>query len=298
VKILLTGAQGQVGWELANLLPSLGSVTAIDLADLNLTNETAIRQYVLTLQPDLLVNPAAYTAVDQAELEPKIAMKVNAAAVRVMSETMAELGGIMVHYSTDYVFNGRMGPPFTEDDATGPLNQYGATKLAGEEALKASGVTYLNFRTSWVYGGRGKNFLLTVLRLARERPELRIVEDQVGAPTWCRYLARSTFAVLKQCLANNANLDRLRRELAGTYHMTAGGETSWYGFTREILKIRHGEKMPDSPKVIPIKTSEYPLPAKRPLFSVLDNSKLERTFGIHQVHWGEQLRECMAEMSA
>ncbi len=297
MNILLTGAQGQVGWELAKLLPSLGSVTAVDLADLDLTDATTLRALILRIKPKLLVNPAAYTAVDQAESEPALAMKVNRDAVGVMAATMAELGGVMVHYSTDYVFNGRVGAPFIETDPTGPLNQYGITKLAGEEVLRASGVTHLNFRTSWVYGSRGKNFLLTVLRLARERPELRIVNDQTGAPTWCRYLARVTFDVLQQCFRSAAQLERLKAECSGTYHLTAGGETSWHGFTCEVLKQRHGGVMPAMPRVIPIATKDYPMPATRPLFSVLDNTKLIRTFGIQQSGWEQQLHECLSEMT-
>ncbi|MSQ60822.1 MAG: dTDP-4-dehydrorhamnose reductase [Betaproteobacteria bacterium] len=296
MNILLTGAQGQVGWELAKLLPSLGNVTAVDVAELDLCDEAALRAFILRLKPTLLVNPAAYTAVDQAESDPGVAMKVNRDAVRVMADVMAGLGGVMVHYSTDYVFNGRLGAPFTETDPTGPLNQYGITKLAGEDALRASGVTHLNFRTSWVYGSRSKNFLLTVLRLAKERPELRIVEDQTGAPTWCRYLARVTFEVLQRCFGSGMALERLRAEQSGTYHLTAGGVTSWYGFTREALKQRNAGAGAAHPKAIPIATKDYPTPATRPLFSVLDNSKLLRTFGIQQVPWQQQLRECLAEM--
>ncbi|MFN0314084.1 MAG: dTDP-4-dehydrorhamnose reductase [Burkholderiales bacterium] len=297
MNILLTGAQGQVGWELAKLLPSLGKVTAVDVAELDLCDEAALRAFILRLKPKLLVNPAAHTAVDQAESDPAVAMKVNRDAVRVMANTMAELGGVMVHYSTDYVFNGRIGAPFTEADPTGPLNQYGVTKLAGEEVLRASGVTHLNFRTSWVYGSRGKNFLLTVLRLAKERPELRIVHDQTGAPTWCRHLARVTFEVLQGCFGSAAALERLRAEQSGTYHLTAGGVTSWYGFTCEALKLRNAGDVPASPAVIPIATKDYPTPATRPLFSVLDNSKLLRTFGIQQISWQRQLHECLAEMT-
>ncbi len=297
MNILLTGAQGQVGWELAKLLPALGSVTAVDVAQLDLCDEAALRELILRLRPKLLVNPAAYTAVDQAEVEPALAMKVNRDAVRVMANAMAELGGVMVHYSTDYVFNGRTGAPFTESDPTGPLNQYGITKLAGEDVLRTSGVTHLNFRTSWVYGSRGKNFLLSVLRLAKERPELRIVSDQTGAPTWCRYLARVTFEVLQECFRSAAALDRLRAERSGTYHLTAGGVTSWYGFTCEVLKQRHAGATLASPSVIPIATKEYPMPATRPLFSVLDNSKLIHTFGVQQISWQQQLHECLAEMA-
>ncbi len=296
MNILLTGAQGQVGWELARLLPALGTVTALGRAQVDLADAAKLRAAILQVRPQLLVNAAAYTAVDQAQVETDLAMKINGDAVRVMAQTMSELGGVMLHYSTDYVFDGRAGRPYTEGDAVGPLNQYGVSKLAGEQALKASGVAHLNFRTSWIYGNRGRNFLLTILRLAREQPELRIVSDQMGSPTWCRYVARASCEILRRCFTTSAAQERLRGEWSGTYHLSAHGVTSWHGFAEEILRARNGGRLPQTPKVIAIRTAEYPVPAARPLNSLLDNGKLQRTFAIQPVPWDELLHQCVAEM--
>jgi dTDP-4-dehydrorhamnose reductase len=290
--ILLTGANGQVGWELRRSLSPLGQVTALDSRGLNLTDAAAIRRVVSGLKPRIIVNPAAYTAVDKAESEPDLAHGVNALAPGILAEEAAKLGALLVHYSTDYVFDGSGDQPWREDAATGPLNVYGATKLAGEQAIVASGCRHLIFRTSWVYGALGANFLLTMQRLMRERPELKIVADQMGAPTWCRSLADATAQVLAQVISPCRGADK--PEPWGVYHMTNGGETSgytsWHGFAQAILAADPPES---SPSLLPIPSSDYPTPARRPLNSRLDNTKLARVFGVRLPDWDQALKLCL-----
>ena len=291
-KILLTGKNGQVGWELQRTLAPLGQVMALDAAGLDLTNAEAIRQTVRSLQPDIIVNPAAYTAVDRAESEPKLAMAVNGVAPGILAEEAKKLDALLVHYTTDYVFDGRKDSPYIETDAPNPLSVYGKTKLAGEQAIRASGANHLIFRTSWVYGARGKNFLLTMLRLAKERSELRIVDDQIGAPTWSRSLAETSALVLAQLCAPGADKQAIER-VCGTYHLTSSGSVSWYGFAAEILRLA---KLQPMPRLVPITTAEYPTPAARPMNSVLLNDKLTRTFGLAAGDWNSNLRLCMQEI--
>lgn len=287
-RILLTGANGQVGWELRRTLSTLGKVIAVDSRVMDLTDPAAIRRMVTEVKPRIIVNPAAYTAVDKAESEPELARKVNAEAPGILAEEAAKSGALLVHYSTDYVFDGSGEAPWKEGDSTGPLNVYGATKLAGEQAIAASGCRHLIFRTSWVYGARGANFLLTMQRLMRERPELKIVDDQVGAPTWCRSLAEATAQVLAQLGSPMRGADK--PEPWGVYHMANGGETSWHGFAQAILEAAS----PDiTTRLIPIPSSDYPTPARRPLNSRLDNSKLERVFGIRLPEWHQALKLCL-----
>lgn len=279
--ILLLGRDGQVGWELQGTLASLGPVTALGRLELDLTDRDAIRRMVREVQPDVIVNAAAYTAVDRAEAEEDVAMAVNGTAPGILAEEARRVGALLVHYSTDYVFDGTKDSPYVEEDATNPLSAYGRSKLAGERAIKGVGGDHLIFRTSWVYGTRGRNFLLTMLRLASEREELRIVADQRGAPTWSRDIASATAVALGQGGAQ------------GLYHLTAGGETSWHGFAEAIVA---GRSDPAVRRVVPITTPEYPTPAVRPAYSVLSNLKLQRELGITLPHWRESLERVLGEV--
>jgi dTDP-4-dehydrorhamnose reductase len=295
VKILITGAMGQLGWELSRTLSGLGEVVALDRKRLDLTRTDELRRTLRQMRPDVAVNAAAYTAVDKAEREPELARLVNAVAPRVLAEELRTSGGLLVHYSTDYVFDGRQQRPYTEDDAPAPLNVYGATKLEGERAILAVGGAHIIFRTSWVYGSRGENFLVTMLKLFEERDALRVVDDQIGAPTWCRWLAESTAQILTQCVARR--MGPIRAENSGLYHMTAGGGTSWFGFASAVLELWTQGGATKRPRLVPIPTAAYPLPAKRPGNSVLSNAKLRKTFGITQPSWNDLLRRCMADQT-
>lgn len=289
-RILLTGANGQVGWELQRTLSCLGEVIALDSKAMNLADAAAVRQQVREIAPTIIVNPAAYTAVDKAESEPERAHAVNAVAPGVLAEEADKLGALLVHYSTDYVFNGSGTTPWREDDACDPINVYGATKLAGERAIQATGCRHLIFRTSWVYGARGSNFLLTMRRLMRERPELKIVDDQVGAPTWCRDLAEATALVLSQI---NSPASGFGVNVPwGVYNMTNSGETSWHGFA-EAIQVRDASSETQAARLLPIPGSDYPTPARRPLNSRLSNDKLEHAFGIRLQDWRVALARCM-----
>jgi dTDP-4-dehydrorhamnose reductase len=282
MKILLTGAGGQVGYELARSLQPLGTVVAVDRAQMDLSNLDQVRAVLRTVRPGLIVNPAAYTAVDKAETEPALARTVNAHAPAVMAEEARALGAMLVHYSTDYVFDGAKVGAYVETDPVAPLNVYGQTKLEGEQAIAASGARHLIFRTSWVYGMRGKNFLLTMLRLGRERPELHVVDDQHGAPTWSRTIADTTAAVLAQA-RDPAWWDAH----GGIYHLSSRGQTTWCGFTRAIA-ARAGLPC----QVHAIGSADYPVPARRPVNSVLNADKLTRHLA-HLPHWQLALELCL-----
>jgi len=273
LRILLTGRNGQVGWELQKALAPLGELTALGRAELDLRDAGRIREAVRASNADAIVNAAAYTAVDKAESEREAAFAVNASAAGVLAEEAKRSGALLVHYSTDYVFDGEKPAPYVEEDEPNPINAYGASKLAGERAIAASGCRTLILRTSWVYGPRGANFYLTMLRLARERPELRVVDDQVGAPTSSIEIARAT-------------LHMLRPGAHGLYHLSAAGRTSWCGFARAIL-ARAGIATP----VVAIRTEDYPAPAKRPRNSRLDCSRLRADFGVALAPWEEGLAE-------
>jgi dTDP-4-dehydrorhamnose reductase len=296
LKILLTGRNGQVGYELERSLQGLGEIVAVDRSVTNLSDPGKLREVIRTVKPALIVNPAAYTAVDQAESEPDIAMCVNAEAPALMAEEARKLGAALVHYSTDYVFDGTKDGSYVEDDVPDPQNAYGRSKLAGEQAIRSSGVRHLILRTSWVYGTRGKNFLRTVQRLASERDELRIVADQFGAPTWSRTIAEATAHMLVKLQArarapgNRLIPDEAWQDHAGLYHLTAQGRTSWHGFTQTIV----GQlDLPRKPVVVPIQTSEYPLPARRPQNSVLCSDKFMQSF-CTLPDWESALRLCLA----
>jgi len=284
VKILLTGSTGQVGYELARSLQGLGEVVAVDRQGMDLSDLDQVRDVIRRVQPGLIVNPAAYTAVDKAESEPALAYRVNAEAPGLMAREARLLGAAMVHYSTDYVFDGSAPAARVEDDPTGPLNVYGASKLAGEQAIAEAGIPHLIFRTSWVYGMRGKNFLLTMLRLARERDELRVVADQHGAPTWSRTIADTSALVLAQARAGGPDW---WTQHSGVYHLSAQGSTTWYEFTRAIVEAAGLDC-----RVLPITSAEYPTPAKRPQYSVLSSQRLMSRF-CHVPDWKVALRLCM-----
>ena len=293
-RILLTGANGQLGFELRRTLATLGEVVAVDRQALDLSRGVAIAATVARSEPSLIVNAAAYTAVDRAEHEQELARQINAEAPALLAEQAAHLGIPIIHYSTDYVSAGNASEPMTEDVAAQPLNVYGQTKLEGEQAIAASGGEHLIFRTSWVYGARGSNFLLTVLRLARERDALRVVDDQLGAPTWCRALAEATAQVVAQLWAPAA--PRRFADVSGLYHLSAAGETSWHGFAQTIL-----DRVPESEAlrcrhVSPIASSDYPTAAERPRYSVLDNAKFRNTFGFSLPDWRVQLGLVMEEL--
>ncbi|WP_159836830.1 dTDP-4-dehydrorhamnose reductase [Burkholderia sp. 8Y] len=288
-KILVTGVNGQVGFELARTLQGLGRVVALDRNKLDLGDLDGIRKAVREVKPSLIVNPAAYTAVDKAESDVQAAMRANGEAPGVLAEEAKRLSAALVHYSTDYVFDGTKDGVYVEDDAVNPQNVYGKSKLAGERAITASGCDHLIFRTSWVYGTRGKNFLLTMLRLGAERDELSVVADQIGAPTWSNTIAALTANVLAQAVAGG---DGWWAEKSGVYHLTAGGSTSWHGFAQAIFALSASEKKPE---VKPIPASAYPTPAKRPANSRMSNRKLLDTFGVQAPDWQEALRLSLAD---
>lgn len=284
MKILLTGATGQVGYELQRSLQGLGEVVAPGRAELDLADLDQVRDVIRRLQPGLIVNPGAYTAVDKAETEPDLAHRVNAEAPALMAQEASLLGAAMVHYSTDYVFDGAKQGAYVETDAIGPINVYGHSKLAGEQAIAAAGIPHLILRTSWVYGMRGKNFLLTMLRLASERDTLRVVSDQIGAPTWSRTIADTTALILSQARAGGPSW---WAQHSGVYHLSAEGQTSWHGFTEAII-ANAGLNC----SVAPISSAEYPVPARRPLNSVMNSDKLMAAF-CELPQWRDALNLCM-----
>lgn len=285
MKILITGRNGQLAQALQQRLAGLGQVHVLGREQLDLAEPERIRQVVRELSPNLLVNAAAYTAVDQAENEPALAFAINATAPGVLAEEAARLGVPLLHYSTDYVFDGSKATPYTEDDAPNPLSVYGRSKLAGEQAIHAVGGAHLTLRTSWVYSLHGRNFLLTMQRLLQEKPQLRVVADQIGAPTWAGSLAASTLALIQRWQAGQAGA-------WGTYHMTAQGQTSWFGFAQAIGEHLKAQGRPCA-QLLPIPSSEYPTPAQRPLNSRLDCSRLRQQWQVEQPDWRQALIECL-----
>ncbi len=287
LKILISGKTGQVAVELQKHLAGLGELIVLGRDVLDLSQPDQIRAQVRAHKPDLLIIAAAHTAVDQAENEPELAFAINAIAPGVFAEEAAALGIPLIHYSTDYVFDGRKPAPYTEDDATNPLGVYGKSKLAGELAIAASGAQHLILRTSWVYSTHGKNFLLTMQRLLQERSELRVVADQIGAPTWAGTIAQSTRALIERWQSGDA-------AAWGTYHLTASGETSWFGFTQAIAGHLTAQGKACA-TLEPIPASAYPTPAARPQNSRLDCSRLAREWGVTQPVWEAALSACLAE---
>jgi len=288
VRILLLGGSGQVGWELQRSLAVLGEVHAPDSRMLDMADPDAIRHRVRALRPALIVNAAAYTAVDQAESEPEQAMALNARAPVVLAEEAKALDARLIHYSTDYVFDGRSLRPYAESDPPEPLNVYGRSKRLGEEGVLAVGGHSLILRTGWVYGARGRNFLLTMQRLLVERPQLTVVNDQHGAPTWCRHLAD-----LAAQLAAPA-VDWRGRE--GVYHAAAAGQTTWFGFAQAIRAAMAARGAGALAELKPITSAEYPAAALRPAYSLLDSRRLHREFGLSPPDWRESLALMLAEM--
>jgi len=286
VRILLTGRNGQVGWELERSLAPLGEVLATDRATLDLADADAIRRVVREARPAVIVNAGAYTAVDRAEAEAELANRINGVAPGVLAEEAKRLGALLVHYSTDYVFDGAKAAPYTEDDAPNPVNAYGRSKLAGEQAIAANGARHLILRTSWVYAARGRNFLLTLLKLGHERDVLRVVDDQFGAPTWARNIADATGCLIAALTGPRAIA------AGGIHHLSAGGETTWCGFARAIFGAAAG-----APRIEAIATREYPTPAARPLNSRLAGARLRAEFGIALPDWKVGLQQCLAEIA-
>jgi dTDP-4-dehydrorhamnose reductase len=282
-RILLFGHDGQIGWELRSRLAGIGTVHGLSYPDVDFSDPPAVRRLVRDVSPGLIVNAAAYTAVDRAEDEPLVARAVNAGGPAVLGEEARRLGAFLVHYSTDFVFDGVKGTPYREDDLPRPLSVYGQTKWEGDQAVLASGCACLIFRVSWIYGLRGSNFLLTLRRIAAQGKPLRVVDDQIGCPTWCGVVADATLDVLKQAFRPGCRGDAF--DEGGLYNMVCGGHTSWYGFARAFLSR--------AAVVEPIPASEYPTAATRPAYSVLDCGRLERTFGVSMPDWQDALGECM-----
>lgn len=283
MKILLIGKNGQVGWELRRTCAPLGEVVAVDYPEINFTDAAALRRLVSETRPDAVINAAAYTAVDKAETEKELCHQINATGPGVLAEEAKKIGALIVHYSTDYIFDGTKQTAYVETDAPNPLGSYGVSKLAGDEAVRASGADHLIFRLCWVYGARGQNFMLTMQRLAREREKLRVVRDQFGCPTWSRMIAEATAQALKQAMSSAD-----RSSFNGAYHLAASGHTNWHGFASRIIGL-----MPETERkcreVEAILASEYPTPAKRPAYSVLNCGKLEKTFGLRLPDWETSL---------
>jgi dTDP-4-dehydrorhamnose reductase len=294
-RVLVTGADGQVGRALLKSFADDADVIGSNRSALDLSNSDQIRARVREIAPDIIINAGAYTAVDRAESEPDLAMTINGRAPGILAEEAKRTGALLVHYSTDYVFDGSKSGPWVEEDLTNPLSVYGASKLAGEEAIRSVGGRYLIFRTSWVYAPEGKNFVLTMLRLGRERDSLNVVDDQVGAPTTAAELARATHEISKGIREGRFGPET---ECTGTYHMTCFGSASWAGFARAIFNLRPDLLDGKKPKVNPIPASDYPTPAKRPLNSVLSNDKLNRQFGVRLASWHTALNEVLAEIAA
>lgn len=294
MKLLLLGGNGQVGRELRRALPALGEVVVATRAgtDAELAADfdapDTLGELVRRIAPDVVVNAAAYTAVDRAESEPDTAFRVNALAPEAIARACAASDALLLHYSTDYVFDGSALRPYREDDATAPLGVYGASKLAGEEAIRASGARHAILRTAWVYAAHGNNFLHTMLRLARERDELRVVGDQIGAPTPAAWIADASARIVAHGVPTS-----------GTWHLVAAGETSWHGFAEVIMdEALAAGLLARRPRVLPINTAEYPTPARRPAYSVLDTARLHRDFGIAAPHWRDGLHAVMGELAA
>ncbi|MFQ5780298.1 MAG: dTDP-4-dehydrorhamnose reductase [Nitrospiria bacterium] len=296
-RILLLGKSGQVGWELQRTLSPLGELIALGRQQLDLTRPDQIRARVREIKPGLIVNAAAYTAVDRAEDEPDLAMAINGTAPGLLAEEANRMNATLIHYSTDYVFGENVGSGlpssgYTEEMEPHPLNVYGQTKLAGERAVQATARSYLILRTSWVYGSRGNNFLLTILRLAREREELKVVDDQIGAPTWSRMIAEAT----AQIVARSSSAASMK-EASGLYHLAAAGRTTWYRFAQSILKH---DTSPHCrlKRLLPITTADYPTRARRPAFGLLNCGKLSRAFGLALPNWETGLASALREIHA
>jgi dTDP-4-dehydrorhamnose reductase len=294
LKIMLTGENGQVGWELNRSLLPLGEVIALDRSEADLSKPEELRPLVRSIKPNVIVNAAAYTAVDKAESEEELATTINGASPGVLAEEASNIGALLVHYSTDYVFDGSKISPYLEDDAPNPINAYGRSKLKGEQAIQSTEANFLIFRTSWVYASRGQNFLSTILRLSKERESLKIVADQIGIPTWARLIAETTAHCVKQ------SIEEMQTQTfhSGLYNLTSSGETSWFGFSNSIVEIARRKVMEGLTvkNIEPIPTPEYPTPARRPLNSRLAIEKLQCRFNLRMPQWLQALQLCMEEV--
>ena len=292
MRILLTGKNGQVGSELNKILTQFGEVLATGKSEMDLSDPNQIRHTISQVNPEIIINAGAYTSVDKAESEPELAQAVNTIAPKILAEEAKKIGAVLIHYSTDYAYSGKIrSKPYLESDPPSPINVYGKTKLEGDKAIEQSGSLYLIFRTGWVYGLGGKSFLRSILRLMKEKDELRIVSDQIGTPTWCRSIADSTVKIIKQLAdKKSGNPPEKVSSISGVYHMTCGGQTSWHGFAQAILELTNPAPMP---RLIAIPTTDYLTPATRPAYSVLSNEKLYKTFRIELPHWEAALKHCL-----
>jgi dTDP-4-dehydrorhamnose reductase len=303
LKIVIIGRNGQLASEANRQFQGLGEIDCIGRPEFDLLDIDKMRAQLRRIKPSVVVNTAAYTAVDQAESEPEAAMKINSAAPEAMAEEAKQLGALFITYSTDYVFDGTSTSSYEETDATAPLNVYGVSKLRGERAVSAVGGSYLIFRTSWVYGVSGKNFLNTILKIAAERKELRVVDDQIGAPTWSRALATATRNIIEQLMAKASSakipIAEALGDRRGIYHMTAAGTVSWYGFASAIVEEMRKRGLSEGTlaRVTPVPSSQYPTPAARPHNSRLSNKKLSSTFGVALPSWRESLSAVFDELS-
>ncbi len=286
-RILLIGKIGQVGWELRRTLAPLGELACVDYPELDLADGVAIQKWVRDTAPSVIVNAAAYTAVDKAESEVDRCHRINGVAPGILAEEARKLGALLIHYSTDYVFDGAKTEPYVEEDPPNPLGAYGRAKCAGDQAIQQTGAHHLIFRLCWVYGARPPNFMLTMIRLAREKETLRVVRDQIGSPTWSRMIAVTTTLALKQVLG----ADDLGA-FTGSYHLSASGQTSWHGFAERIVALMPPQGR-QCRQIEAITTAEYPTPARRPAHSVLSCEKLHRTFGLRLPHWEASLKEVL-----
>ena len=296
MRILLTGKNGQVGSELNKILSQFGEVIATGRNEMNLADPSQIRRVVQQIKPKLIINAGAYTAVDKAESDPELAKAVNGIAPKILAEEAKSNNALLIHYSTDYSYNGKMSHrPYLESDSPSPNSVYGKTKLQGDQAIEKSGVSHLIFRTGWVYSKRGKSFLRTILKLAKEKNELRVVNDQTGTPTWCRNIAEATCKSIKNMLEKReGSLSKTAASISGVYHMTCQGETNWHRFAQTILELSCPDNMP---QLLAISTKEYPTPAIRPTYSVLSNTKLQKYFGIQWPHGEHALKQCLSDTS-
>ena len=293
-RILLVGKDGQVGTELQRTLAPLGEVTAVDRDTCDLTRPDEVRETVRAAAPQVIVNVAAHTAVDQAESEPELSFALNADAPGLLAEEARRCGAALVHYSTDYVFDGRKGEPYVESDPVNPLGVYGRSKLAGEQAIAATGVPHIILRTSWVYGLHGRNFLLTMMRLAREKPELRVVADQFGVPNWSAALAQATANIVRIAAARRPRIQDAIGEASGVFHLTGTGRVSWHGFACAIIETLSARDLVPRVPVRPISTAQYPTPAARPANSVLSGAELGSTWNTRLPAWQDSLAECLS----
>ena len=289
-KILQIGTNGQVGWELLRTCSPLGELIGLDYPAVDLSDSAGLRELIRNTKPDIIINAAAYTNVDKAEIEPELARAINAIGPGVLAEEAKKINAVLVHYSTDYVFDGTKGSPCIETDVTNPLNVYGKTKLEGEQAIQSVGGAYLILRTSWVYSMRQGGFVSKVLQWARQQEVLRVVDDQISSPTWARMLAEATALALAQ--GRSEPVDYLR-EKAGLYHLAGSGACSRYEWAQAILELDPQKSEQKVRQLLPAKSSQFPTPAERPLVSVLDCGKFEQTFGLRLPEWREALKLAM-----